>query len=322
MQTVVAHDPALAGVARRRACARRACGRRATADRGSRAPCSISTAQPLRLAGVAVDAFERARLLRAQARGRRLLRLRARRGGAPARRLLLRRAPTRAAASAARAPPPARGDLVLRRAQLATGAGRERRDARRRSTSPGDDDDWFAQGDGDRMDVAARAAALRARRDRALPGAHAVPRGDRARRRSSARASPRRFVAQLSGSDPVVEVPIARRATRRTSSSRCSPCAGARRRRRRPRLVDLAQARLPARHRRDPVGLARERARGARRARAAELPRARDGARARSRVRDAGRRARRRPAARSRSPRSTRACSSCCRTRAGSCSTR
>ena len=130
------------------------------------------------------------------------------------------------------------------------------------------------------------------------------------------------FVTQLSGSDP------GRRGARRSAAIAPNvyvSVLAVRGREAEPAptgVVDLAQARLPARHRRDPrrAGATSELAVRVE----PEQPsyRVRETARVRDRGAHARRRARRRPAPRSRSPRSTRACSSCCRTRAGSCSTR
>ena len=182
-----AHGSDLAGVARRRA-ARGALRRSGQAARGRG-----RRARPRRPAA-ALRRCRRRRLRapllrRAQAHGRRLLRLRERRGGAAHRSVLLepqrwqRPLPLRGAAAGHRRAGAGRAQLRLARPR--------RRDEPARSTSPGAGDDWFAQGERRPDGRRSREDALRARRHRALPGAHAVPRGDRARHRSSARASPR-----------------------------------------------------------------------------------------------------------------------------------
>ena len=113
----------------------------------------------------------------------------------------------------------------------ATVTDAERPHARRRRTTSGCARRRASGGsrvdDSDRMDVLPEKRALRARRDGALPGAHAVPRGDRAGHRRARRRRSTRVSCTLSGNEPGGRGAGATATTRRTCSSRCWRCAGA-----------------------------------------------------------------------------------------------
>ena len=150
--------------------------------------------------------------------------------------------------------PPASGGSCCRRARC-DAAGR-RIAAHQEVWVAGDDEWWFEVRDSDRIDLAARAAALRARRHGAPAGAHAVPRGDGAgHRRARGRARGARR-ARSRGKEPVIEVPVEAAHAPNVFVSvlvvRGRVSGVAAHRARRPRA-----ARLQARHCRDPGGLAR-----------------------------------------------------------------
>ena len=250
----------------------------ARARQGARWPWSTSPGRPVAGAPVAGRRLRAPHLLAPQAPRRRLLRLRARRGDAAARATVLRRYDRRRGrASSARATPPADGELILQ----ATVADARRAARRRHATtsgSPGADEWWFAAQDSDRIDV--------------LPEKRRYEPGETARfqvrmpfREATALVTvEREGVARraacvtLSGKEPVIEVPVARR-VRAEHVRLGARRARARRRRAADRDGRPRQAGLQARHRRDPRRLARARAEGRRSPPTAPVYRVRETAR-------------------------------------------